>query len=159
MKKSKKTWILIIFFVWATLKSAGSIYGYETVSDYGVLSAIGLFWLYFLLNIPVMLLEATTAFLLISRNTYAFISGVSLCVLASINGIIVTTISVFNLETVKSFYIASREARGMTAREDAMGFLFTSQGLIVMCLVYIIFYILIAYGLFKVKNEMKEEIA
>ena len=154
LKKSKTMWFLIVFFIWATLKSAGSLYSYESVSDYALLSSIGFVWLFFILNIAIMVLEASTAFLLITKKPAVLMVGGILAILACLNGVLITAISVLNLEIVKSIYIASREARGMTINQDAMGFMFTSQGLIVMCLAYITFYTLICYLLYKVKNEM-----
>lgn len=118
MKKSKTLWILIIFFTWAFLKSAGAIYSAESVTDYALLASIGVSWLFYLLNIPIMLAEACTAYLLFKQKTKAFVVGKWLIVTECLNATIVSVVSMLNIEVTKAFYSASREARGMSERHE-----------------------------------------
>lgn len=159
MKRSRTLWVLIVFFTWSTLKSAGNIYGHEAVSDYALLSSIGIGWLFYVFYIPALFLEAATAFLLFKQKSIAFISGMATIALECISGTVVTFISAINIDFTKSIYIASREARGMTINEQSLGFMFTPTGLFVMLLVYFVFYALIIYYLYKVKNELANKSA
>jgi hypothetical protein len=153
MKKSKILWILIIFFAWAFLKSAGVIYSAESVTDYALLKSIGVSWLFYMLNIPIMLAEACTAYLLFKQKIKAVVVGKWLIVAECVSATIVSIVSMLNIEVTKAFYSASREARGMSERHD-MDFLFSVQGIGVMLLVYIAFYVLVYRYLGKVKPEL-----
>ena len=153
MKKSKTLWVLVIFFTWSFLKSAGAVYSAQSVTDYALLASIGVGWAFYVFNIPLMIAEALTAYLLLKQKTKAFVVAKWLMVAECVNGTVVSIISMLNIETTKAFYTASREARGMSARQD-MDFLFTIQGVGVMLLVYIAFYALLYYYLCKVKPEL-----
>ena len=75
MKRSRTLWVLVVFFVWATLKNAGSIYGAESVTDYALLSSLGLGVLFYAISIPLLLGEAATAFSLFKQKASAYVVG------------------------------------------------------------------------------------
>lgn len=154
LKRSKKEWFLIVFFVWAVIKSAGSLYGYEDVSDYTIFSSLKAPWAFFIINGLIALLELSTAIFLISRKSFSYISGVALSAVACINGVVVTTLAIKNIELVKSLYVASREARGMTVNAGQIDTMFSQQGLMAMLFAYIVFYVIIVVVLGKVRKEI-----
>jgi hypothetical protein len=154
MKRSRMLWVLIVFFTWAALKSAGSLVWHEPVSDYALLSSLGIGWLFFAFYVPNFLLEAATAFFLFKQKSTAYTSGVATAALACLSGTVVTIFSAKNIDAVKSIYIASREARGMSVNQESMGIMFTPTGLFVMLFAYFLFYALIVYCLNRIKKEL-----
>jgi hypothetical protein len=159
MSKSKTLVALIVFFAWAALKSAGAIYDTRTVADYGILSAVGLGYLFYVINIPLMLGEAAAAYLLFARKAHAYLVAGVVVTVEAINGIAMSAISIVHLDAAKAFYIASREARGLAVKQGDVDFLISFHGVAVMALVYVAFYVLVYYYLRKVRPELATEAA
>jgi hypothetical protein len=159
MKRSKILWVLIVFFSWAALKSAGTIYNAQSVSDYAILSSIGAGFLFYAINAPLMLGEAAAAYLLFKRQASAFFITGAVISAEVINGIFVSAISMLHLDDAKAFYITSREARGLTAKQENIDFIISYQGIAIAVLVYAAFYAILYFLLRKARPELTAKAA
>lgn len=154
MNKSKTLWVMIAFFTWSALKSAGSLYGAQSVTDYALLSSIGLGFLFYLFNVPLMLGEAALAYLLFKQRASAFIVGTCLIAAEILNGIFVSLVAFLNPEKAKVFYIASREARGLTVRQESIDAMVSLQGIGLTVLAFVALYAIIYFYLRRVRPEL-----
>lgn len=154
MKKSKTYLALCIFFIWAALKSLGSMLGAADTADYVLLDHLGLGYLFFLLTAPLMVAEAAVAWLLVNQRPQACIAG-SLVVLAEVlvAGVLFV-ISYFHLDELKAVGIALREARGRTTDPELVNAMLTPGFLVGMAAVYLVFYALVWFGLRRVRPEI-----
>lgn len=157
MKRSKMLWVVTLFFVWAALKTAGSVYGAQYVSDYALLSTIGFGYLFYVINVPLMLGEAAAAYLLLKRRAGSFVVAGTVIAVEVINGIFMGAIAMRHLDEAKVVYIKSREARGLTVRQENIDSIVSVQGIALAVLACVAFYILLYYFLRKVRPELKVE--
>lgn len=157
MKRSKTLWVVTIFFAWAALKTAGSVYGAQYVSDYALLSAIGFGYLFFVINVPLMLGEAAAAYLLLKRRAGSFVVAGTVIAVEVINDMFMGAIAMLHLDEAKAFYIKSREARGLTVMQENIDSIVSVQGIALAVLACVAFYILLYYFLHKVRPELKVE--
>lgn len=155
MKKSKTYLALCIFFIWAALKSLGSMLGASETADYVLLDRLGLGYLFFLLTAPLMVAEAAVAWLLVNQRSQAYIAG-SLVVLAEIlvAGVLFA-ISFLHIEEVKAVGIALREARGRTTDPELVNALLTPGLLAGMAVLYFVFYAVVWLGLRRIRPEIE----
>ena len=155
MKRSRTLWVLVVFFAWATLKSAGAIYWAESATDYALLSSLGLGVVFYGTSVPLLLGEAATAFLLFKQKARAYVVGFVVVVAESVNGVLTSAIAALHSDTAKALYVASREARGMTVRQESeLGFMFSPMGIGLMALAYVAFWALVFYYIRRVKAEL-----
>lgn len=158
MKRSKTLWVLLLFFAWAALKSASSLYGADSVTDYGLLKSVGLGALFYVINVPLMVGEGLTAFLLFVKRAQAYIVGYVVIIVECMNGIFVSAIAALNPDTAKSLYVASRAARAMSGRPDSqLNFMLSPMGVALMAAAYIAWWAIVFYYLRKTKLELAQQ--
>ena len=158
MKRSKTLWLLLLFFTWAALKSAGSLYGAESVTDYGLLKSIGLGVLFYIINVPLMVGEGLTAFLLFAKRTHAYVVGCVVIIAECVNGLFTSAIAALNPDTAKSLYVASRTARGMTERPDSqLDFMLSPMGIALMALAYLAWWAIVLYYIRRTRPELAQQ--
>ena len=153
MKKSRTLWVLTIFFTWATLKSAGSIYGAESTSDYALLASIGIGFIYYVLSVLLLIGEAATAYLLFKQKAVGYIVGSWLTLAEALNGLLVIVITILNPDVAKAVYKASREARGLAVDQVRLDFLTSMPGIALM-FSYFVLWGVVYYYLRRVKSEL-----
>lgn len=159
MKRSKTLWVVTIFFAWAALKSAGSIYGAPGVVDYAILSAVGLGALFYVINVPLMLGEAAAAWLLLERKAGALLVSAVVISLEIVNGIFVGAIAVLHPDDAKAFYAASRAARGLVVKQENIDSIVSVHGMTLALAAYVAFYALVFYFVRRVRPELASKAA
>lgn len=142
MKKPKLLWILIVFFTWLFLKSAGAVGSAQNDTDYILLASLGIGWGFYLLNILLMVAEAMTAYLLFKQKAQSLVVAKWLMVAECVYR---TVISILSLKA-DDFYKVGREiSEGFASQWTS--FHFTIQGDMVAPLFYLVFYALLYYYL------------
>lgn len=158
MKRSKTLWFLSLFFTWAALKSAGYLYGATSVTDYGLLTSIGLGILFYVITVLVMIGEGLTAFLLFTKRAQAYVIGCITIIAECVSTIFTSAISALNPDTTKSLYVTSRAARGLSERAQAeLDFMLSPIGIAVMAVVYLVWWALVFYFLRRTKPELARQ--
>ena len=110
--------ILGLWFLWAVGQDAMALAQFRTGTDYHVFWSTGRPWLFFMLAIPVLMLDlgALIALGRASVHGHRFVIG------AAIASIFYTIISgsllMHDLDGVRAAYEASREARGLPVRPE-----------------------------------------
>lgn len=136
------------------MKSAGYLSGADLVADYAILSFVGVGWAFYAIGLPLMLGEAGAAFLLFRRDGRAFRLASLVILVEVVSSAFVVAISLMHREEARTFYVASREAQGLSARPAAIDFIFSVQGLLFSIVAYAAFYALVYYFLRKVRAEL-----
>lgn len=158
MKRSKTLWVLLLFFAWAALKSAGSLYGADSVTDYALLKTVGLGAVFYVVSIPLMLGEGLTALLLFAKRSQAYVVGCVVIIAECVNGLFTSAVAALNPDTAKSLYVASRAARGMSERPDSqLDFMRSPMGIALMAVAYLAWWAIVFYYLRRTKPELAQQ--
>lgn len=151
VKKSRTLWVLIVIFAIAALKTAGSIYEGE---DYAWLASLGIGALSYVINVPLLIGEAATAYLLFKQRAVGYLVGSYLILAEALSGLFGVATFALNPEKARAAYIAHRAANGLTTSQDTVQFMTSTQGLTVMALVAVGLWALVYYYLRRIKPEL-----
>ncbi len=125
MKKSAGIIILIVWFIWSTGIDLYTLITASASTDFYILSSNGLTPLFFVFALGVLLLDAATVFYLFQPRPLGFYVALSALGLALLQSIVSVSLALSDLEGVRQAYVASREARGLSVREDGLDLMFT----------------------------------
>ncbi|MFO1435064.1 MAG: hypothetical protein U1F34_01325 [Gammaproteobacteria bacterium] len=152
MKRSNTLWLLTLLFAWSTLKSMGTVLGAESVPDYVLLSSLGLDYWFYALCISLMLGEAGLTYLLFNKKKSAYSVGSIVLVAEVTVALVFIYIGIMHMDEMKKIYVASREARAMTANADMLG----APLLGAVALSYVVFYSMVYFFLRKIRPELAD---
>lgn len=128
----KRDWGLIFLWVaaiWGAGKALEVLARFATVSDYAILSAHGLGWLFFVVaGINLMLWVTFTYYLTRPAPVVVTVGFAALAYNALYNGAM-TFVLMQDLPAARTAYAVSREARGMPVREETLNAVFSVSGI------------------------------
>ena len=157
MHKSKSVVFLIIWFTWATGKQLDSIVRFPITSDYYVFTSIDMPWLYFVLAVPVLILNIGALYSLFRPNTL----GIRLIYNAILFGVIQTLVSVSvamkDLDGVRNAYISGREVRGFPVRTETADQVFSQNGMMMARGIVLLLYMIVAYYVHRNREYLRGE--
>lgn len=132
--------------------------GAESVTDYGLLKSVDLGALFYIINVPLMVGEGLTAFLLFAKRAHAFVVGCVVIIAECVNGMFTSAIAAQNPDTAKFLYVASRAARGMTERpESQLDFMLSPMGIALIALAYLAWWAIVFYYIRRIKPELAQQ--
>ncbi len=147
--KSKTTSLLIIIYALAIWFDVANFSNYKVTSDYAIYENLNISFLFLPIQVILLALNILTVFYLLRRKLSGLYFGISSLVvsfLTTMGGFIFT---LFNSELMKEFYRTSREARGLAVREDALDFFFSTQGILLIGLSALLWYIFVGFLLYQ----------
>lgn len=156
MKRSMTVWLLALFFAWAAVKSARSLAGAESVTDYALLNSVGIGVVFYVITALLLIGEGLTAFLLLAKRASAYRVGRFLIVGECVNGLVISGIAALHPDVARSMYAASRTARGIPGGSDSLlDFLFSPLGTGAVAVVYMTGWAVLYYLLRRVRPELE----
>jgi hypothetical protein len=114
VKRSKMLWILSILFAWGTVMRLSALFRADSVTDYGLMKLVGLGALFYIMNMPLIIGQGLTTFLLFTKRVEAHFVGYVVIIAGCIYSLLVYALTSSNIRAARSLYAASRNARGMT---------------------------------------------
>jgi len=145
VRYSKSVVFLIIWFMWATGKQLDSIVRFPTTSDYYIFTSIDMPWLYFVLAVPVLVLNVGALYSLFRPNAL----GIRLIYNAILFGVIQALVSVSvamqDLDGARDAYISGREVRGFPVRAETADQVFSQNGMMMAVGIISLLYLIVAY--------------
>lgn len=76
-------------------------------------------------------------------------------VIAATQNIFTFCLALRDLDAVRNVYAASREARGLPVREDALNMIFSQQGMYTSLLIMCVLYLVIGFLVFKKRTYLE----
>ena len=125
MKKSAGIIILIVWFIWSTGRDLYTLLTASTTAEFYIFSSNGLTPLFFVFALGIFLLDAATVFYLFQPRPVGFYVALSALGLSLLQSIVSMSLTLSDLSGVREAYVASREARGLSVREEALDMMFT----------------------------------
>lgn len=155
MKRSRILWLLVVYFVWAASKSAGSVVNYTQASDYALTSSIGIGWAFFVILVPIGLLELATAAALFLRRAVALTLGYIALLSEGIFTITSAALGLANFDVVQEIYRARQIARGAAVDSSEVTGMLTPGLLLGTTAAILGLYLVLYYQLRRVRPELK----
>lgn len=149
MKKSKSIILLIVWFIWAAGKDLDAIVRFGLSTDFYVFSLNNLTPLFFVFAFTVFVLNTATVYCLFKPNPKGLYIAMNALVIAATQNIFTFCLALRDLDAVRSVYAASREARGLSVREEALNMIFSQQGMYTSLLIMCVLYLVIGFLVFK----------
>ena len=159
MKKTKTIYFLIIWFMWAVGKDGEILYRFETTTDYFAFSNAGISVLFFVFAGLVLILNFASLVFLIRPKALGVYVALSALLAALTQNIVTIAISLSDIEGLRQAYIISRESRGLPIREEFLYFIFSAMGIGVTFGAMLLFYLLIAFLIYRNKNYFSQLVA
>ena len=161
----KKTAGIVVLICWFILSTANGLYNLiraTSSTDYYIFSSNGLTPLFFFFALGVLLLDAATVVYLFRPRPTGFYVGLSAIFLSLIQSIVSVSLAMSDLPGVREAYEASREARGLSIRQESLDMMFTPQAMylvlgVVVALNAVVLFLIIRNRGYFLHHEIKSE--
>ncbi len=157
--KPKVILFLSFYFAWVLIKDIASLLFYKTSTDYLLLKQIGFSSPALFAGIMMILIiaELMALWFLVQPRLMGFWVAIVAVVFSALESAAMVLISLLDLDAAKQAYIISRQARGLSIRENAMNTIF-SPSVMYVTLIFVLGFaaVLIALLIWK-KGYFNEE--
>ena len=149
MNKPKSVIFLMVFFGWSAGAGLDSIVKFTVLADYNIYLANGVPWVFFAFSIPIFGLNILTLYSLFTPHWLGLYFALSSLAMSVIHNTSSLLLSLKDLPAAKETYAISREARGLTVRDEAMDKIFSTNVMLSTMVVMFIFYAVVAFYVYK----------
>ncbi|GHA76770.1 hypothetical protein [Cognatilysobacter bugurensis] len=149
MKRPRSIILLILWFFWAAGRDLDSLARYSTTSDYYILSAAGLTWLFFAMAGAVMLLNAAGAYYLLRPASVGYPVLLSALGAGAAQNVVTVALAMRDLPGVRNAYEVGRELRGLPVRQEALDLIFTPNAMWTSLAISLVVYALIGWLVYR----------
>lgn len=156
--KSKVILFLSFYFAWVLIKDIASLLFYKTSTDYLLLKQIGFTSPTLFAGIMIILIiaELMALWFLVQPRLMGFWIAIVAVVLSAIESVAMVLISLTDLDAARQAYILSRQARGLSIRENAMNMIF-SPNVMYVTLAFVLGFAAVLIALLVWKKEYFNE--
>lgn len=151
MKKNwpKSIYFLLFIYILAVWFDVVNFSNYKVTSDYAIYENLNIGFLFLPIQVVLLALNILTVFYLLRHKLKGLYFGVSSLVVSFITTMGGFVFTLLNPELMKEFYRISREARGLSVREEALDLFFSTQGILLIGLVTLLWYMFVGFLLHK----------
>jgi hypothetical protein len=147
--------LLMVWFFWATGKDLDALVRHSVLTDYYIFSAAGIPWLFFVMAIPVFLLNTATIYFLFRPQRAGLWVLLNALVAGAVQNIVTISFALPNLANVREAYARARELRGLPVREEALNMIFTPDAMAATVIVMLSLYALLAFIAYRKRQYFR----
>jgi len=129
MKRPVAIWFLIIFFIWAVGKDIQLVVTHKISTDYAVFQHYEMLQIFYVFATVIFILDFLTSYFLVRPRKIGFWIALSSIVTSIVYSGLSLTLSIRDLQAVRTAYEIHREARGLIVRKELLDKIFTPEGM------------------------------
>lgn len=146
---------MLVWFLWATGKDLDALVRFSISTDYYILSAAGVPWLFFVMGFTVFLLNTATVYYLFKPRPAGQWVLMNALVSGAVQNVVTIAFALPNLSNARDVYATGREIRGLPVREEALDKIFTTNAMTLALIVMLGSYALIAFIAYRKKDYFR----
>lgn len=144
--------VLLVWFLWATGKDLDALVRFSITTDYYILLAAGVPWLFFAMGSAVFLLDTATVYYLYRPQPAGLRVLLNALAAGAVQNLATIAFALPNLANVREAYAGGRELRGLPVRQAALDAVFTADAMVLASGVMLGLYGVIAYIAYRKKD-------
>ncbi|GAB6197550.1 hypothetical protein [Lysobacter xanthus] len=145
MKRPRSIILVVLWFLWAAGKDLDTLARFSTTSDYYILSAAGLPWLFFVMAAVVFLLNAAGTYYLFRPSLAGYPVLLTALGAGVLQNLVTLAVALHDLPGARRAYEIGRELRGLPVRQEALDMIFTRGAVWTSAILSLVVYAAVAW--------------